>query len=425
MRHHVLGNPFRATHGAEDPAMARSKLDINADDLAVAMMYLGNSQPKEIAARLKIDITEVSRSLKRTQGRYWKRTAIVAGPELSAVPEKLKGLAAARIEGSAVRPIHASQLMRHAGAQLRHLRSVAVIPARCTLPLETDSKSWFGWMSVFARLASAKVRPLMSSGATWGVTWGSHVSAVVDAIAHETDGVQGRRRAMRVLPLCGNRCGDRLVSESSSAIAERLGIELAGEVALPSALNLVPAFILGDLSEEDTIPLWKQVARSEGYCEIFGVDRIPSPARPPAPRTLAWVEQLDGVLTSVSRDGHPFGYGENRMYENAGYQRDVIERAYLGEIGGVGLARPGEVAMPIVEQRWTGMRAPELLACATRASEANNGVPGVVVVASGAGRATSLIESVRHGYVSHAVIDESLNEELVRRMLGVSHRKKR
>ena len=400
--------------------MARSKRDIPADDVAVALMHIGNHTPKEIALRLKIDEAEVSRSLKRTRGLYWKQANIVEGPALGQVPELLKQRAKARLESTSLRPIRAAQLMQLAGTSLQHLRSVEVVAAECSLPLETDTQTWSGWMTVFARLAAPKVRPLFNGGSTFGVTWGSHVSGLVDAMALESDGA--RRRAMRVLPLCGNRNGDRLVSESSSAVAERLGIALAGEVSLPSALNLVPAFILGDLSDDATIPLWMQVGRSEGYCEIFGIDRIPAAARPAAPCKSAWVDRLDGVLTSVSRDDHPFGYGVNRMYENAGYQRELIARAYIGDIGGVGLVRPGEAALPIVEQRWTGVRGIELLACATRAAAANNGVPGVVVVASGAGRATSLIESVRLGFVSHIIIDESLNKELVRRMQQASVR---
>jgi hypothetical protein len=232
-----------------------------------------------------------------------------------------------------------------------------------------------------------------------------------------SNGVRGGGAAIRVLPLCGNRCGERLTTETSSAIAERLGMELAGQVTAPGALNMVPAYILGDLSDEQALTSWMEISRSAGYCQIFGGEHIPESARPLALPVRPWVLELDGVLTSVSRDGRPFGYGETRMYENAGYDAAAIEGAYLGDIGGVGLVKPGQSPLPLVEKRWTGLRRSELRACAARAAQAGSSAPGVVVLASGPVRANSLLESVRQGYVSHAVIDESLNAELAERLV--------
>jgi DNA-binding transcriptional regulator LsrR (DeoR family) len=403
------------------PANGRDK---NCDDLAVALMFLDKKRPKDIAERLKIGIAEVSRSLARTRGLYWNQASAAAEPGLAAVSDQLMQRATARMQGASLPPIGCEHLMKLAETDLRHLRSVSVVQARCSLPEEADSKSWGEWMSEFARLAVVKLRPLLHDEMTVGVTWGGHLSALVDAITLDPDAVQGRRRAIRVLPLCGNRYGNRLVSESSSVIAERLGIQLAGEATAPGALILVPAFILGDLKDEDTIPLWMQVSRSEGYCEIFGVERIPAAARPPAPPATPWVHRLDAVLTSVSRDGHPFGYGVNRMDRNAGYSRELIESTYLGDIGGIGLVHPGKTALPIVEERWCGIRSDELRACAAKAAKSGNGGPGVIVVATGATRASSLIESVRQGLVSRIIMDESLNEELVQRWTRAQHRLK-
>lgn len=386
------------------------------DDLAIALMHLGNSTPSEIAERLKISLSKVSRSEGRTDGHYWKKAGYVPGAGLAGVPEALMREARQRIDANSIRAVQPVQLMRFAGAKLRHLKSVEVVPRRWEIPAHDIAARFSAWMHDYGRLAAPKLKVLLAKGKTWGVTWGSHVSATVDALAYERESTATGRRVVSVLPLCGNRFGTRLVGESSSAIAERLGLRIAGEVALPGALAMVPAFILGDLTAKETIPMWKQIARSDGYCRIFGTARLPAGAGVGASPEAALADTLDGILTSVSRTDHPFGFGASgQLYENAGYDEADITRRYLGDIGGVGLQRADRAPDRKLEKRWTGLTREQLLGCAARAARPQSDGVGVVVVTSGADRTECVIESVRRGYVSHLIIDEALNEELYAR----------
>ena len=275
---------------------------------------------------------------------------------------------------------------------------------------------WEAWLAEFTRLAAPRARHLLAGGKSWGVTWGSHVAAVIDAINAMPKSAQPRRRGVLAMPLCGNRCGARLASESSSSLAEALQRVLTGSIDRPLGLSMVPAFILGDLDETEVVTMWKHIARSEAYCDVFGTERVPAAARASGSRSHVLVKALDGVLTSVSRDGHPFGYGVQRMYENAGYDWREVEKRYTGDIGGIGLVRPGEAADPKLEQRWTGVTREDMLACAERAAAKKANAVGVVLLVSGADRADSVLESLRLGFVSHLIADDSLNVELMRRV---------
>ena len=278
-------------------------------------------------------------------------------------------------------------------------------------------------MATLGRLAMPRVIELLADGKTWGVTWGSQIEAVISAIAAECRNGRRLRRDMRVVPLCGSRCGARLFSESSSALAEVLQLALTGRVDAPVSIGQVPAFILGDMSESEARALWKHIVSAPAWLEAFGAGRLPAGLSAELGSKLGarissstpLVHALDGVLTAVSSDGHPFGYGPRRMYADAGYQLEEIQAHYSGDLGGIGLLHAGQAPHTVLESRWTGILREDLLAVAERAARKEPGeAVGVVLVASGSDRVKSVLESVRLGYVSHLIIDESLIEAFTR-----------
>ena len=395
----------------------------DAKYLAAALLLVKGYKQNEIARTLGVSESTVTHWVKGGQDRYWRVGAVRGGPELASVPHELKRQAQSLIQRPAV---STHELARLSGAQHQHMLSVHVVSTswddwrdrsphkRSAAPV--SESVWQAWLAEFARLAAPRARHLLAGGKFWGVTWGSHVAALIDAINAMPRSAQPRRRGVLAMPLCGDRCGAPLASESSSSLAEALQRVLTGNIDRPLSLSMVPAFILGDLNETEVVTMWKHIARSEAYCDIFGAERVPVAARASTSRSHKLVKAVDGVLTSVSRDGHPFGYGVKRMYENAGYDRREVEKRYMGDIGGIGLVRPGETGDPKLEQRWTGITREDMLACAARAGAKKANAVGVVLIVSGADRADSVLESLRLGFVSHLIADDSLNVELMRRV---------
>jgi DNA-binding transcriptional regulator LsrR (DeoR family) len=400
-----------------------SSVPVDAKLYAAARLLVNGFSQRHIARLLNVSESTVTQWLKAGSGRFWLKGALQAGPALKAASKELQRQAQSLLQ----RPrITERELLWLAGAQHGNLLSVHVVagswnawrdgPRGSRRGVPRGKSPWQAWLAEYARLAAPRARYLLSRGKLWGVTWGSQVAAIIGALGATPAAARRRRRGVLAMPLCGGRCESRLASESSSALAEALQLVLTGRIDKPLGLAMVPAFILGQLDETEVVTLWKHIAVSEAYCEVFGTERIPPAARARAARSPILVRQLHGVLTSISRDGHPFGYGLQRMYENAGYDRGVIEERYIGDIGGIGLLRPGADPHATMEQRWTGILAPDLRACADRAAQRKPDAVGVVLAASGADRVECVLESVRQGYVSHLIADESLNGELLKRV---------
>lgn len=393
-----------------------------AKQYAAALLLIRGLKQNEIARILGVSEPTVTQWLKGCIGRYWRVGAVRSGPGLAAAPQEVKRQAQALMQRPA---ITGEELLWLAGAQHRHLLSVHVVPTswqawrersrRRRRALQFAGAAWQEWLAEYARLAAPRARQLLGKGKYWGVTWGSQVAALIGALGAGPASAR-RRRGVVTMPLCGNRCGARLASEASSALAEALQLTLTGRIDEPLGLSMVPAFILGDLDEKEVATIWKHIARSEAYCDVFGTERIPAAARAGATRSRVLVKNLDGVLTSNSRDGHPFGYGVERMYENAGYDRRDVESRYIGDIGGIGLLRAGATRDAKLEQRWTGITREDMFACAERAAARKRDAVGVVLVSSGADRVECVLESIRQGFITHVIADESLNDELLRRV---------
>ncbi len=396
--------------------------DAEARRVAAAMLRLEGKRNSEIAAILGVDESTAKRLLDSRKGDYWRESGFAPGPKLAGLPSELLRTAKAVMSGPAIKVQELELLAR---APQRHLRSVTIVPASWgdwqgdgqragkRAGQRSEPERWRAWMHEFSRLAAPRARLLMMRGAAWGVTWGSHLAALVAAIEALPEGAYPRRRGVLTLPLSGERCGARLASESPSALAEALQRALAGRVDRPLSVGMVPAFISGKFSASQVLTMWDFISNSAAYCQIFGAARIPARVRPLRAPMRGLVEKLDGVLTSISRDNHPFGYGLGRMYEDAGYSRDEVESAYLGDLGGVGLLRPNREPHERLEARRTGIERAHLFACAARAAARSGDAVGVVLVASGADRAESLLASVHLGYVTHLIADRSLSERLM------------
>jgi hypothetical protein len=176
-------------------------------------------------------------------------------------------------------------------------------------------------------------------------------------------------------------------------------------------LSIVPAFIPSIVDKRDSVGVWKLISCSHAYLEIFGANRLP-PGVEPRWRldSTPLVEGLDGILTSISRDRYPFGLGEDRLYSTAGLDAAEINGAFVGDIGGIGMPCTDTALAREIQSRWTGLKPEHLVKCATAATKGR--APGVVVVCTSAERKETLIECIRAGMVTHAVIDSDLAKVL-------------
>jgi hypothetical protein len=397
----------------------RQKPSFDVKCYAAARLHVErNLKKSEIAAQLGVSPGTVTKWLDagRKKG-LWREGAPQKGPEFDNVPDAVRRDAEVLCNGTIV---DASAVRLLAGAGDSHLRKVFIVQCnwdewRSSAIERTgtmDDDDWRAFLATYGRQACYYVKELMKHGKTWGVTWGSHVEAVINAISAEHSSGARPRRDVTIVPLSGVRPGATLTRESSGALAEDLQRALTGRVDKPLTFGQVPAFLMGKLKAAGVLTMWLYVSNSWAYVEVMGSDRLPPEVRAGVPEAVGLVHALDGIVTSISRDGHPFGYGSMRLYENAGYRQADIEQRYQGDIGGIGLLRNGEQRLDVFESRWTGILREDLLAVAQRAASKDNLPAGVVVLAAGSDRIESVLSAVRCGYVTYLIIDQSLAQRM-------------
>jgi hypothetical protein len=282
-------------------------------------------------------------------------------------------------------------------------------------------------LELFCRNAAPYVMQFFANGDLWGVTWGRHLDLLTNALNDPKLPRPKRDSRINFVPLCGEAYGVRPTSQSSSVIAERLTMLLNDTVPAPLSLSMVPAFIPSDLKDEsERAAVWTLIGCSPSYVQIFGSERLPARVRARLCKRLEsanrsgndvpMAERLDGVLTALSQDNRPFGLGAEHMYSTAGLDGQLVDKLYLGDIGGVAIPKNAVKEQDALQTRWTGLTRQHLLDCATRAATNGAQQPGVVVICMGAGREKTLLECVRLGMINHLVIDTELADRVKQKL---------
>ena len=268
--------------------------------LAAALLLLKGYKQTDIAKALGVTEPTITHWIQGGRDRYWRVGAKRVGPALEAASPALKRQAQSLMHRPAV---STPELMRLAGAPRRHVLSVDVAPthwdecrnrARRKLgTADAADNAWRAWLAEFAGFAAPRVRDLMATGKTWGVTSGCQVDAVIDAIAalHVRP-----RRAVISIPLCGNPVDAHALADSSTHLAVRLERALTRRVLKPLSLALVPALIPGHLDRTSVATIWDYIAASSpAYCRIFGTDHLPPGLGFAAPPSLHRARLPPGV----------------------------------------------------------------------------------------------------------------------------------
>lgn len=280
-------------------------------------------------------------------------------------------------------------------------------------------------VAAFYREAAALVAPLLRGCSRIGVSWGHTVSNLIAALDSIFPDRTTKEPVRTIVPLVGEPPSGETSEFSSTLLAERLLRALPHDRAKSKSLTLryVHAFLSDRLARhhDPDVARGREAARDyyrvvSSYETIFGLrDGKQAPL----------VASLDAVITSLSRDGAPWGITtpetegtSKRSLPRTDYmtpdEREVLEevaKVAIGDICGVLLPRslrktggPVSVAWPIEDQqaRWTGIRREQLQHLAKTAE------PGVIVIAFGESKVKTTLAAVRAGLVNHLVIGERL-----------------
>ena len=182
-------------------------------------------------------------------------------------------------------------------------------------------------------------------------------------------------------------------------------------------MGLVPAFFPVQFDETELAVAWGLVGFCEAYLRIFGnPDKSNTSTDSSAVRKNPLIHRIDTVLTSISIEGRPFGFGKA-----ASLIAPQLSEVLVGDIGGVPLKKPNlpparEDLFRKLYQRWTGLRKEHLQTCAARAQrgERTESAAGVILAAMGEDKAGCVIEAVRARLVNHIVIDTGLKRAIER-----------
>ena len=266
-----------------------------------------------------------------------------------------------------------------------------------------------------------------------GVTWGKTIACVVDALETRLPLPPRKSSAIEFVPLSGTLLSDPNIRLSSSSLVDRLHEIVNGQSTGALSLAAVPARLPGkmlplthklrSLKKQfglNNKSLWElqrailevYIHEIHGYQNVFlgGVGKEP----------LA--ERVDTILTSVGCDyaqsNDPWLNEmiscETLAKDNDGARRELA-RIAVGDLGGIFLPTPDARQEDLekladINRRWKGASESHIQECAVRA--ANEGKPGVILIAIGARKAKIVKECVRKGLINQLVIDRDLAEEI-------------
>lgn len=264
-------------------------------------------------------------------------------------------------------------------------------------------------LKTFGRSSSVVLAELVAQSRTFGVTWGSTISHVVDSLA-DAWGSRTLDHPLQLVPLCGEPLHQASDRDTSSHLVQRLHRILQPTQPPPPSLTGVPALIARMFRGADERGIRKFVAYAASYRVVFG-DRSPL------------INQVDSLLTSVGTADRPLGFIHDELLRagsRKGHRltRESLGRLVAGDIGGVLIPRrtldaAGRREVDSLNEMWTGMKRAHLERIAKNAARGNH--PGVIVVSiGGTGRAEIIAEALRCGLVNELIIDRELIGALTR-----------
>jgi hypothetical protein len=189
----------------------------------------------------------------------------------------------------------------------------------------------------------------------------------------------------------------------------------------------VPALTpIDEFPEEAELEILERLfRRAKHYHEIFIERKVRGQGR--ARRdSKCWLDDLDTILYSVSRDDKVWGYRADDLLASGLLKQEELCKLVLGDIAGVLIPRPNRWNDPRlgkIQRYWNGVTLHHILACAKRAK--TTGTVGVCVFALGSNKAEVLAECLRlrdeenkpTSLINELIVDDDLASRLAQ-LLG-------
>jgi len=290
------------------------------------------------------------------------------------------------------------------GQHLKYYRCVvsgsAQVPSDAPLPMLMDR------LKVFSREAAPYLSQTLTNARTTLITYGTTLEMALKA----TDFRQ-LDREFAVYPACCDPFEYHHESWCSTGLSHWVTRELGRPVDRhPSLAGMLP-IIAPQLGLKVREALAEHFKKAPDYMSIYG------------PAGLAG--EANCLITSIGRSAQPWRMGDDYFAKTIGIDRNDLNNLIIAEIGSVPL--PKENLKPEEKSRFEKINAARLglglehiERIATKAASSPD--PGVVVLALGANKARCFLELVRRGLINVAIVDNSLEAELLTLLGGKSLR---
>ena len=375
--------------------VARRSIDVEMYTLAAAYLRSEQKLQEEIAEILRISQPEVSRLLKRAVKKHWLHYP----PPIFRCPEEIRDLwerAHARFFSSE-KLLERLKKSEPAGAS--RLKKVSI---------------YYGEPGgLFNRTVLPAAEAVFAHAAVMGVTWGRTVHGLVTTLRESLQRPLRPDHPIQFVPLCGEllQDPDDRIEHSSSALAgslhELINGTSAGGSATPS-LRGIPAFIPSGFSAAEVKTIRRFMKQFAGYGAVFGEDGKHDGD--------AFVCRIDTILTSVGavQAGRRGIFVAERVRLGELTEEELNEMV-VGDLGGLIIPKrdlsPAQARrIGAMNERWTGMKQPDLERCAEQAARSKR--PGVVVLAPDRLRRDVVRRCVELGLINQLIISRELADAL-------------
>jgi DNA-binding transcriptional regulator LsrR (DeoR family) len=262
-----------------------------------------------------------------------------------------------------------------------------------------------------------------------GVTWGKSLELLLTEAQKLHLAPPLKRATTEVIPLVGESLGASFpTSRSSSSLAQSFAEALVGHEAGEEseneagknkrkiyALTMCPVFLPASFKQHEVDVIKELLSFVPSYREIFGND---DNRYQQASSQTPLAVKIDAILTGISRQGLPFGMGDDpKFVKKIGLQ--MLNEVLVGDLGGLPLFAPTadlpkrKKANDFYESHWLGLKYAHVHETARRArAHIVDGPPGVIVITTGAERAVPIHEAVKGEIINELIIDDSAADAL-------------
>jgi hypothetical protein len=364
--------------------------------LAAAFLSSRGDRQTQIADKLQINQSEVSRLLQLARDNHWLKDAHpVFTPTREA--EALWEAARAKFAKFLSPDVLLQQLRALEAKGKPRLRAVTVVR---------------GNPGNFHPSVTEAIKGVLERGSVVGVTWGRTMRSLVDLLKGTIREPIRTASPIRFVPLCGEPLKDRHdpLNYSSSLLAAELSDLVNGRTQPPPpSLAGVPAIIPRGFKPAEVKVIRRFIAQVAGHGSVFGEESS-------AGRRPGLVGQVDTMLTSlgVAVKEHRGIFLQERV-DLGDFTEEELAGIVVGDVGGViiPVKDPGaglRERLHEMGERWTGLKETHLEACAKAA--VRTGKPGVVVLSRGdpcpGERARVVRRLIEMGLVTELIVDEDL-----------------